>query len=280
MAADRRIALITFLIAVLIHLAIVLGLSQFPWPVTSPQPTSVRQSVVHLRRSVSTPARMPALAAPVPAPLAPPALPMPMRQPQPSPPTPWVLSRPQPTRVAKAAPARKSRAIPQPQVRQPQKPKAEPRPPVMPQPAPPVPQTPVPAATAPEQPAIAAPSAPPPAPAAAEPELKRTYLALVAETLQRHQHYPLSARRRGLSGQVVLQFTIQADGRITDPQITDSAGHAVFRSASLRVLKRAGTMPPFPPELRQPQLTVKIPMVYELEASREPAISRPAYDKR
>ena len=82
------------------------------------------------------------------------------------------------------------------------------------------------------------------------------------------QHYPLSARRRGLSGQVVLQFTIHADGRITDPQITDSTGHAVFRTASLRVLQRVGRMPPFPPELRQRQSSVKIPMLYELETAR------------
>jgi protein TonB len=91
---------------------------------------------------------------------------------------------------------------------------------------------------------------------------------LVASLLKRHQRYPLSARRRGLSGQAVLQFTIHADGRITDPQITDSTGHAVFRTASLQVLKRVGRMPPFPPELRPRQLTVKIPMRYELEAAR------------
>lgn len=268
MAADRRIALITFLVAVLIHLAVVLGVSQLPWPLPSPQPTSVRQSVVHLRRSVSTPAQAPVRAAPVPAPLMPPALPMPMLHPQPPPPTPRVIARPQPTRVAKAAPAPKRRAIPQPQARQPQEPKTETRPPDVPQP-PPVSQTqPVPAATVREQQAIAAPPAPPPTPTASEPELSQTYLALVADRLQRHQHYPLSARRRGLSGQVILQFTIHPDGRITDPQITDSTGHTVFRTASLQLLQRVGRMPPFPPKLHQRQLTVKIPMLYELETAR------------
>jgi len=267
MAAERWIAPITFLVAVLIHLVVVLGVSQFPWPVPSPQPTSVRQSVVHLRQPVSTPAQPPVLAAPAPAPLAPPALPMPMLQPQLTPPTPRVLARPQPTRVAKAAPSRKRQAMPRPQAHQPQTPKTETRQPDVPQPLPVSPTQPVPATTVREQQAIAAPSASPPAPAAAEPEGRRTYLGLVAETLQRHQHYPLSARRRGLSGQVILQFTIHADGRITDPQITDSTGHAVFRTASLRVLKRVGRMPPFPPDLRQRQLTVKIPMLYELEAA-------------
>jgi protein TonB len=268
MAADRWIAPITFLVAVLIHLVVVLGISQFPWPVASPQPTSVRQSVVHLRRPVSTPAQAPVRAAPAPAPLRPPALPLPTLQPQPTPPTPHVLARPQPTRVAKGAPSRKRRAMPRPQARQPQKPKTETHQTDLPQP-PPVSQTQsMPAATVREQQAIAAPPAPPPAPAAAEPEWRQTYLDLVAEMLQRHQHYPLSARRRGLSGQVILQFTIHADGRITDPQITDSTGHAVFHTASLRVLKRVGRMPPFPPELHQRQLTVKIPMLYEIETAR------------
>jgi periplasmic protein TonB len=268
MAADRWVAPITFLVAVLIHFAVVLGLSQLSWPVPSPQPTSVRQSVVHLRQPVSTPARAPVLAAPAPAPLAPPALPMPMLQPQLTPPTPRVLARPQPTRVAKAAPSRKRQAMPRPQAHQPQTPKTATRQPDVPQPPPVSPTQPVPAATVREQQAIAVPPASPPAPAAAEPEWRQTYLDLVAEMLQRHQHYPLSARRRGLSGQVILQFTIHADGRITDPQITDSTGHAVFRTASLRVLKRVGKMPPFPPDLRQRQLTVKIPMLYELETPR------------
>ena len=268
MAADRWIALVTFLVAVLIHLAVVLGVSQFPWPVPLPQPTSVRQSVVHLRRPVSLPAQAPVPAAPAPAPLAPPMLPLPMLQPQPTPPTPRVLARPQPTRVAKAAPSRKRQAIPRPQTHQPQKPKTKTRPPDGPQPPPVSPTQPVPAATVREQQAVAVPPAPPPAPAAAEPELRQTYLDLVADRLQRHQHYPLSARRRGLSGQVILQFTIHADGRITDSQITESTGHAVFRTASLRILKRVGRMPPFPPELRQRQLTVKIPMLYELETAR------------
>jgi len=267
MAADRWIAPITFLVAVLIHL-VVLGVSQFPWPVPSPQPTSVRQSLVHVRRPISTPAQAPVLAAPAPAPLRPPALPLPLLQPQPTPPTPRVLARPQPTRVAKAAPSRKHQAIPRPQAPPPQTPKTETRQPDVPQPPPVLPTQPVPAATVREQQAIAAPPALPPAPAAAEPELRQTYLDLVAGMLQRHQHYPLSARRRGLSGQVILQFTIHADGRITDPQITDSTGHAVFRMASLRVLQRVGRMPPFPTELRQRQLTVKIPMLYELETAR------------
>jgi len=268
MAADRWIAPITFLVAVLLHLAVVLGVSQFPWPVPSPQLTSVRQSVVHVRQPVSTPAQIPALAAPAPAPLAPPALPMPMLPPQPTPPTPRGLARPQPTRVAKAAPSRKRQAIPRPQAQQPQTPKTETRQPDVSQSPPVAPTQPVPAATVREQQAMVAPPAPPPAPAAAEPELRQTYLDLVADMLQRHQHYPLSARRRGLSGQVILQFTIHADGRITDPQITDSTGHAVFRTASLGVLKRVGKMPPFPPELRQRQLTVKIPILYELETAR------------
>jgi periplasmic protein TonB len=268
MAADRWIASITFLVAVLLHLAVVLSVSQFPWSVPSPQPTAVRQSVVHVRRPASTPAQAPVRAAPAPAPLTPLALPMPLLQPHPTPPIPRVVARPQPTRVAKAAPSRQRQAIPRPQSPQPQTPKTDTRQPDVPRSPPVSPTLPAPAATVREQQAIAAPLVPPPAPTAAEPELRQTYLELVADMLQRHQHYPLSARRRGLSGQVTLQFTIHADGRITDPQITDSTGPAVFRTASLGVLKRVGRMPPFPPDLRQRQLTVKIPMRYELETAR------------
>lgn len=92
----------------------------------------------------------------------------------------------------------------------------------------------------------------------------KEYLALVLAELERYKYYPQQARRRGLQGQVMLQFVILPNGQVIDPRITDSSGHSPFASAALTALRRASPLPPFPPEVKQNRLLVEVPISYEL----------------
>jgi protein TonB len=92
----------------------------------------------------------------------------------------------------------------------------------------------------------------------------KAYLALVLAELEQYKYYPQQARRRGLKGQVVLQFVILPDGQVMDPRITHSRGHATFASAALTALRQASPLPPFPPDVKQNRLLVEVPMSYEL----------------
>ena len=94
------------------------------------------------------------------------------------------------------------------------------------------------------------------------------YLAMVSATLEQHKRYPRSARRHGMTGYVVLQFEVLADGQVTKPKVIESTGHAVFRSAALRTLSRAGRMPPFPPGIDRQKMRVEVPMAYKLVRER------------
>jgi protein TonB len=99
-------------------------------------------------------------------------------------------------------------------------------------------------------------------------DIIQTYLAQVFAALERHKYYPATARHRGLSGRVVLQFGILPDGQIVDPHITEQDGASSFGEAALTALRRASPLPEFPSNLRQPKLLVEVPIVYSLIGER------------
>jgi protein TonB len=94
------------------------------------------------------------------------------------------------------------------------------------------------------------------------------YLAQVFAALERHKYYPATARHRGLSGRVVLQFVILPDGQVVDPHITEQHGPSPFSDAALTALRRASPLPAFPPNLRQSRLLVEVPIIYNLTGGR------------
>ena len=82
----------------------------------------------------------------------------------------------------------------------------------------------------------------------------QSYLGFVLQELESHKRYPKAAERRGLSGQVVLRFTVRQDGEILNPEIVKVSGHDSFGDAAKRTLKRAGQLPPFPSDIRRREL--------------------------
>jgi protein TonB len=97
-------------------------------------------------------------------------------------------------------------------------------------------------------------------------DLQRQYLAMVSEALQHHKRYPRAARRRGLSGKVVLAFVILPNGQVTETRIvaSQSTRHSILHQAARRALKQASPLPPFPKALKKPSLQVTLPILYEL----------------
>jgi len=76
--------------------------------------------------------------------------------------------------------------------------------------------------------------------------------------------YPLSARAKGIEGQVELVFVVQADGSVSDIEVADSFPGRVFVEAALRAVRqwrfKPGTMEGQPVATR-----VRLPMRFQLE---------------
>jgi periplasmic protein TonB len=188
----------------------------------------------------------------LPQPEAPPAPPPPTpKPPPPEPPPPPVAALPPPPTPAPAGEA--------PPPLPPQKPPVRPlrrllRRPERPLPAPPV--------TAPPQPGSAqtAFNRVPAPPAAVSPG----YQALLAAWLERHKHYPESARDRDEQGRAVLRFAVDRSGRVIDFAIVQSSGYPDLDGA-VETMMRGATLPPFPADMPEPSITVTVAIRFSLE---------------
>lgn len=75
--------------------------------------------------------------------------------------------------------------------------------------------------------------------------------------------YPSAARRRGMSGTVHLDISVEPTGTIADVLVVRSSSHELLDTAALdavRALRRV----PFPPGVRPRAVRVRLPVVFEL----------------
>jgi protein TonB len=63
-------------------------------------------------------------------------------------------------------------------------------------------------------------------------------------------NYPDEARRRGLSGSLILDVALNADGSVDDIIIRRSSGERVLDDAAVRIVNLAAPFSPFPPNIR------------------------------
>ena len=64
-------------------------------------------------------------------------------------------------------------------------------------------------------------------------------------------NYPEEARRRRLSGSLILDVALNADGTLNNITLRRSSGHASLDQAAIRIVKLAAPYAPFPKEFRK-----------------------------
>jgi len=169
-----------------------------------------------------------------------------------------------------------------------------PEPPVAPEPAPRTPPPVTPAAVAVLEPTRpAAPAAPSPRPAEAAapavaarppsiatpgnttpvqardsgtaPDWRDSYQDALRAALARQHHYPPRARRFGLSGQVLVAFTIEHDGQFSAIHLARSSNADLLDRAALDTVRRLGRFRPLPADYSEDRWAVSVPLVYRLD---------------
>lgn len=86
------------------------------------------------------------------------------------------------------------------------------------------------------------------------------YLSRIHRMLSRHQRYPVTARRRGIEGSVLLELRIGADGRIERAAVRGGAPRLLAKSA-LDAVDRAGRLPAPPGGA----LAIEVPLRFQLD---------------
>lgn len=90
------------------------------------------------------------------------------------------------------------------------------------------------------------------------------YYSQLARWLNRHKRYPPQARQRRQQGTVRVKFTIDRNGRLLSHQILRSSGHSLLDREVSAMLERASPMPKIPDTMSRPQLTVTLPIMFNL----------------
>jgi protein TonB len=63
-------------------------------------------------------------------------------------------------------------------------------------------------------------------------------------------NYPSEAKRRHLTGNLLLDVALNADGSINEIAIRRSSGQKILDDAAIRIVELAAPFAPFPPEIR------------------------------
>ncbi len=79
-------------------------------------------------------------------------------------------------------------------------------------------------------------------------------------------NYPEDARRRGLSGSLLLDVAIRPDGSVVSAKVLRSSGNALLDDAAVRIVHLAGPFAPLPPEIRRDTDELHIIRTWQFES--------------
>jgi len=80
-------------------------------------------------------------------------------------------------------------------------------------------------------------------------------------------NYPDEARRAGISGKLMMDVALNADGTVRDIRIMRPSGHAVIDEAAVRIVNLAAPYPPFPPDILKDADILHITRTWEFSTS-------------
>ncbi|PIQ90530.1 MAG: hypothetical protein COV71_04025 [Candidatus Omnitrophica bacterium CG11_big_fil_rev_8_21_14_0_20_41_12] len=95
-----------------------------------------------------------------------------------------------------------------------------------------------------------------------DPVLK--YSKIVQKLILDDFFYPVEAKEAGFQGTVKLSLKLSHQGDLMDIKVKDSSGYRVLDDGALNTAKKASPYPPFSPEIKEKELWVDIPIVYQL----------------
>ncbi|MBD1550081.1 energy transducer TonB family protein [Pseudomonas typographi] len=173
----------------------------------------------------------------------------------PAPPPPPQVAQQQPPAPVEEPPLPKLAEAPTPKIAVPKpvKPKAKPQPkPMEKKPDPPKEVPEQAAKTEPTESEKAAAPKPAPQQPAAPPsnsEAKRTWQSDLLQHLAKYKEYPRMARMRRNEGTVVLEFTLDSDGKLLEVAVAMSSGSSLLDEAAVKQVRKAAPMPKPPAEL-------------------------------
>jgi protein TonB len=82
---------------------------------------------------------------------------------------------------------------------------------------------------------------------------------------RRYKRYPAIALEKGWQGRVDVHIVIGANGMLASASIKTGSGHEVLDNQALDMLKKGMTSVPIPASLRGREISIDVPVKFELE---------------
>ncbi len=128
----------------------------------------------------------------------------------------------------------------------------------------PVPEAPPPPVVVP----VVAPPPPPvqpPKPSQAEvTDARSAYGSALWGAIKKHKKYPRIAKTRGWQGKVILELSLDGQGKLLSKKVIQSSGHAALDKQALKMVEKAAPFPVPPKALRDGNFTIKVPVPFKL----------------
>lgn len=83
-----------------------------------------------------------------------------------------------------------------------------------------------------------------------------SYLLKVKNKIEYIWKYPASAADRGIQGDLLLNFTIHRDGRVSNVSVASSSGYDILDREAAEAVQTASPFPPLPETWKEDQITI------------------------
>ena len=96
------------------------------------------------------------------------------------------------------------------------------------------------------------------------PRIAPSWQTELVRRLEQYKRYPGDAQSRGVEGIVMLNFSVDRNGRVLAHEIVRSSGHPELDKEVVSMIERAQPLPPFPPSMPEEKLDLTVPIRFSL----------------
>jgi len=96
-----------------------------------------------------------------------------------------------------------------------------------------------------------------------DPVLK--YAKIIQRKILENLTYPAEAKEAGFQGMVKLSLKLSAQGDLLDSKVKEPSSYRLLDENAIRIAQKISPYPPFPPVIKETQLWVDVPIIYQLE---------------
>jgi len=91
------------------------------------------------------------------------------------------------------------------------------------------------------------------------------YAKIIQRKILENLTYPAAAKEAGFQGMVKLSLKLSAQGDLLESKIKEPSNYRLLDDNAIRIAQKISPYPPFPPAIKDAQLWVDVPIIYQLE---------------